>query len=129
MAATCRLRRVFRAPPQQPSLYGGNLSISGNLFSNGSKIELVAQSGVATELKGTFSQTAVSEVYGGEVRIFSGGNATISGEIAGTSSVLIDAGWDNFNDVVTLYGGNLLFRLPAIFIRVACWRPMRKQVL
>jgi filamentous hemagglutinin family protein len=92
-----------------PTQYGGNLSISGNLYSNGSKIDLFAQAGIGTGVKGTFSQTAGSVIYGGNVTLVSAGNATISGAITGTSSVLIDSGWNNSGDSATSYGGNLVF--------------------
>ena len=92
-----------------PTLYGGNLLISGSVSSSGSKIDLFAQSGTATGLKGTFSQTAGSVIYGGNVTAISSGNASISGAITGTSNVMINAGWDNFADALSMYGGDLLF--------------------
>ncbi|MBI5109887.1 MAG: filamentous hemagglutinin N-terminal domain-containing protein [Rhodocyclales bacterium] len=92
-----------------PTQYGGDLGVSGNLYSNGSKIDLFAQSGTATGLKGSVAQSAGGVIYGGNITLVGAGHATISGAITGTSSVLMDAGWNNASDAETLYGGNLLF--------------------
>lgn len=91
-----------------PTNHGGNLSIDG-LVSSASSLDLIALTGAATGLRGAITQADGSTISGAGITIVGSGDVSLSGAVAGASSVLIKAGWNSYTSTTTMYGGDLVF--------------------